>query len=152
MKFYRLEPEVAGGLEPDTLMDRSVSPPQVKRLNYEFDGWSGDGLLESFPCFIVTESLANEIRHLHPTGIELANVEISKSSQFEELYPAQSLPKFMWLKVSGTPGKDDFGISGDYRLVVSEQALNILKSFGLSHCDIADCTSNDQDGSNSKAD
>lgn len=151
MKFYRLEPEVAGGLGPDTVMDRSIAPPRVERLHYEFDGWSGDQLLESFPCFIVTESLAKEIGHMSPTGVELANVKITKSSQFEELYPGKSLPEFRWLKIFGTPGRDDFGISGDYRLVVSERILNLLKRFGLSHCDIADRTSNDQDGANSNA-
>lgn len=151
MKFYRLEPEVAGGLGPDTVMDRSMSPPRIEKLHYVFDGWLDDGLLESFPCFIVTRPLANEIRQTRPTGVELANVEISKSPQFEELFPGKSLPEFRWLKVFGTPGKDDFGISGDYRLVVSERILNLLKRFGLSHCDIVDWTSEDQDGAKSKA-
>ena len=137
MKFYRLEPEVAGGIGPDTVMDRSVVPPRVEQLHYVFDGWLGDGLLETFPCYIVTESLAREIQHLNLTGAQLGNVKITKSSQFEELYPTQSLPKFMWLKIFGTAGKDDFGISQDYRLIVSERALNVLKSFGLSRCRIA---------------
>ena len=136
MKYYYLEPEVAGGFGPDTIMDHSVSPPRVKRLDYEFDGWSGDELLESFPCFIVTDRLANEIQRLNPTGAQFANVKITKSSQFEELHPALPLPEFRWLKVFGTPGTDDFGIAPDNRLVVSERVLKLLKSFPLSHCDI----------------
>jgi hypothetical protein len=49
----------------------------------------------------------------------------------------------MWLKVLGEAGKDDFGISRDNQLIVSERALEILKPFGLSHCDMTDWTSND---------
>lgn len=137
MKFYYLEPEVAGGLGDDTVIDRRVSPPRVEQLHYEFDGWSGDELLESFPCFIVTERLANEIRRLNSSGVQFADVKITQSSEFEELHPGQSLPEFEWLQVFGTAGQDDFGISSNGRLVVSEGILNTFKSFGLSHCDIA---------------
>lgn len=41
-KFFALEPEVAGGLGPNTVMDRSVHPPRVSHLHYVFDGWMGD--------------------------------------------------------------------------------------------------------------
>lgn len=137
MKYYCLEPEVAGGLGAGTVMDRSVSPPRIKQLHYEFDGWSGDELLESFPCFIVTERLAHDIQRLDPTGAQFADVAITKSSQFEELHRAQPLPHFKWLRVTGTPGKDDFGISRDNRLVVSERVLKLLKTAAFSHCTIA---------------
>lgn len=136
MKYYCLEPEVAGGLGADTVIDRSVSPTQIEQLHYVMDGWLGDGLLESFPSYIVTNALAHELNHWHPTGARLAKVKITKSPQFEELHPNRPLPEFMWLKVFGAAGKDDFGISVDNRLVVSERVLNILKSFGLSHCGI----------------
>lgn len=136
MKFYRLEPEVAGGIGPDTMMDRSVSPPRVERLHYVFDGWLGDELLTSFPCFIVTERLANEIEGMKTSGVRFADVKITQSLQFEELHPGKTLPEFKWLQVFGTPGHDDFGISRDRRLIVSERVLNTLKLYDLSHCDI----------------
>lgn len=140
MNFSYLEPEVAGGLGDDTVIDHSVSPPQVERLNYEFEVWLGDELLESFPCFIVTERLAAEIKHLNASGIRFADVKITRSPEFEELQPGESLPEFKWLQVFGTPGKDDFGIASDGRLVVSDTVLNRLKLYGLSHCDISDWT------------
>ena len=83
MKYYYLEPEVAGGFGPDTIMDHSVSPPRVKRLHYEFDGWSGDQLLESFPCFIVTERLVNEIKRLNASGARFGDAKITQSEEFD---------------------------------------------------------------------
>ena len=55
--FHTLEPEVAGGFGEQTILDNSTHPPDVKWLHYVLDGWLGDDILESFPCYIVTERL-----------------------------------------------------------------------------------------------
>jgi putative Mn2+ efflux pump MntP len=57
MKWYVVEPEVAGGFGPNSILDPSVRPPLVTRFNYEFDVWLGDPILEAIGCFIVTQSL-----------------------------------------------------------------------------------------------
>ena len=131
MNFYIVEPEVAGGLGEHTLMDRTTQPPTVSKLLYNFDGWIGDVLLESFPCFIATKRAAEELKMAHSTGVEFSDVEITKSEQFRELYPQRQLPEFLWLKVSGKAGTDDFGIHSDFRLVVSERILKLFQSQGL---------------------
>ena len=59
--YKYIEPEVAGGLGNETIIDKNYHPPIVKKLHYEFNGWLGDDILESFPCFIVSERLKNEI-------------------------------------------------------------------------------------------
>jgi hypothetical protein len=53
--FYYIEPEVAGGLGPKSETRRGNRRLVVTRLNYTFDGWLGDALIESTPCFILTE-------------------------------------------------------------------------------------------------
>ena len=68
MHYFLLSPEVAGGLGPNTMMNRMVHPPEVSRLHYEMEGWLGDELLESFPCFIVTQRVADAIQDAHLTG------------------------------------------------------------------------------------
>ena len=136
--FYSLEPEVAGELGPKTIMDSSVHPPIVSKLHFIFSGWLGDEIIECFPCYIVTEGLVQEIKKLQPSGCWFDDVTIEKSEQFNELYPNKLLPKFKWLKVEGKAGKDDFGISPDNLLVVSERMLKVLKSFNLNECDITD--------------
>jgi len=123
MRYYLLEPEVAGGLGRNTVLDRTSHPPVVTRLHYEFDGWLGDELLESFPCFIVTQRLRVKIEELGFTGVRFSPVEVTLSTQFKTLYPDREVPQFAWLKVDGEPCKDDLGLATDHRLIVSERTL-----------------------------
>jgi hypothetical protein len=132
MRYFYVEPEVAGGLG-DTILDTSVHPPLIGRLHYRFDGWLGDVLLESFPSFIVTENAKNKLVEGGATGVRFDRVEVTTSDLFEEIYPGRKLPKFAWLQVIGQPGKDDFGVAADHRLVMSERALDMLKRLQLSH-------------------
>ncbi|WP_404333529.1 hypothetical protein AB2M62_10480 [Sphingomonas sp. MMS12-HWE2-04] len=133
-EYYIIEPEVAGGWGDDTKFTRiSGRPVAIHELHYCFDGWMGDDLLESTPCYIVTEQLAAEIETSKLSGVSFDHVETSKSSQFEELYPDISLPNFIWLKVIGRPSVDDFGLTSDLELVVSKKALGVLERFKISH-------------------
>jgi hypothetical protein len=65
------------------------------------------------------------------SGASFAHAEITKSDNFLELQPHVELPQFVWLKVNGKAGHDDFGIARDLRLVVSERILNLLEDFGI---------------------
>lgn len=134
--FYFVDPEVAGGLGDSTVMDTSIHPPVVHELEYKFEDWLGDELLESFPCFIVTESLAEKISANKISGFSLDKVSISTSEEFYELQPDVSLPKFLWLKITGKAGIDDLGISDNFRLVVSERFKNLLESSKLDNASI----------------
>ena len=138
MKYYQLEPEVAGGFGEHCIIDRGSGKMVVRKLHYEFDGWLGDELLESTPCFIVSERLARQIERAQLTGISFNHVEITKSDQFDELYPNRQLPKFVWLQIEGRPGQDDFGIGPDPGLVISERALEVLRGVGISNALITD--------------
>jgi hypothetical protein len=133
MKYFKIEPEVAGGISWRTVMDRSVHPPIVSKLHYEFDGWLGDVLLESFPCFVVTLEAQRALESLGAIGIEFDSVEVSTSEQFEIFYPSLKLPPFVWMKVHGEPGRDDFGLGQDLILVISERALDALSALGIAH-------------------
>jgi len=139
MRFYALEPEVAGGWGPNTDFIREPSKPVIVRnLHYQFDGWLGDELLASSPSFIVTERLADKLQSHHLSGYEIKAVEISTSQQFRELYPRRDLPAFKWLYITGRAGTDDFGIADDGRLVVSDKAIAVLRTSQIDHCDVAE--------------
>jgi hypothetical protein len=138
MKYYCLAPEVGGGFGEHTLMDSSVRPPRLTRFHYKFDGWLGDDLLETVACFIGTRRLVDRLQSLNPTGLELDRVEISKSDEFKELHPDRALPEFAWLKITGEAGRDDFGLSQEHRLVVSERVLSVLNSLTLNNCEVWD--------------
>jgi hypothetical protein len=138
MRFFVLQPEVAGGLGRNTVLSRSTHPPVVTHLHYEFEGWPNDDLLTTFPCFIVSERLAHFLQEKCLSGFELQEVEVSLSEQFEELYPERAVPEFIWLNVNGEAGSDDFGVDVSGRLVVSETALGLLRSMNLQNCEAAE--------------
>lgn len=136
MKYFHMEPEVAGGLGEGTVMDRSVHPPTVSELNYEFDDWPGDAILEGFPAFVVTEVAAQALRAVGATGVDFGDVEVTVSGLHEDLNPGGVLPAFVWLKPVGRAGEDDFGVGSDLRLVISGRALDVLKGLGFANADI----------------
>lgn len=135
MAYYYLEPEVAGELGPGTVMDTTVHPPVVSRLEYRFTDWLGDSLVESFPCYLVTDELAGQIEEATLDGAALDDVQVTLSPEAEELLD-QPLPSWKWLKITGKAFQSDFGISDDNRLTVSERAMDVLRQGTLTNADI----------------
>ena len=119
VRCFMVEPEVPGGLGPETEMDRSVHPPRVHKLHIALEGWLGDDLIESFPTFVVTDRCRRVLEDRSLTGFRISEVKVSTTGQFEELYPGRLLPVFWWLQVQGTACEDDFGLTRNGRLVVS---------------------------------
>jgi hypothetical protein len=137
-KFYVVEPEVAGGLGSETVSSRGPSGHRIiSRLHYELDGWLGDHLLETTPCFIATKQLADRLLEAGLSGFSTDLVEVSTSEQFRDLYGDRPIPQFIWLKVGGQPGVADLAVAPDLRLIVSAAALELLKSVGLEHAEVA---------------
>lgn len=124
--FYFVEPEVAGGLGPGTVLDTSVHPPLVSDLEYEFGGWLGDVLVESFPVFLLETSAAEELLRAGMTGFSLDEVNVTRSVEFDEMQPAVDLPNFVWLRVFGEAEVDDIAMGNDYRLVMSMRAVALI--------------------------
>ena len=137
MKYFYVEPEVAGGLGENAEIDHSVRPFQVLRLHYHLDGWLGDVLLESFPVFIITENAKNRLQEAGFSGAAYDEVQITTSYEFKQLYPRRTLPAFAWMKIEGAAGHDDFGIAMDRRLVISERAIDVLRQLGIPNAEIA---------------
>jgi len=136
MRFYVIEPEVAGELGPETEIDTSAHPPIVGRFQHVFSGWLGDEILECFPCYLVVSQLGKAFVKHELSGCELAPVEISRSEQFEEFYSGTELPAFERLVIKGHAGQDDFGLGSDHRLVISERAMSLLRTAVIENCDI----------------
>lgn len=136
MEYFVLQPEVAGGLGPKTVLDRSTHPPRVDDLHYLFEGWLGDELLETFPCFIATEALWKSLEGAGLSGVRAGPVRVSASEQYVEIYPERVLPPFVRLLVTGDPGRDDLGLKHPARLVVSRRALEVLRTGRLEQCGV----------------
>ena len=137
MKYYLLEPEVAGGFGDHVVLDTSVHPPLVRHLHYEFADWFGDDLVCTFPVFLVTEALAKRLTASGLPAFALKDVEITLSPEAEEILEGRALPRFVWWQVTGRPGVDDFGVTDKADLVVSDQGLAVLTGGSqLDNCDI----------------
>jgi hypothetical protein len=140
MKTFVLEPEVAGGLGPLTDLDTTLHPPIIFKLHYVFDDWLGDSLVASFPCFICTSDLASAVKDAGLIGVEFDIVLCSKSELFDDLNGDLDLPEFEWMKICGQRAIDDFALSPQGHLVVSEKALGVLQRGSLKNCKITPWT------------
>lgn len=131
MQYFYIWPNVAGGLGEHTVLDPSVHPPIVTKLHYEVEGWFGDVIVTTFPCFLVTEETQRALQKMGFSGATFAAAEVTISEDCQEDQPGLQLPPFVWLKVHGKVGHDDFGIAADYRLVISKRVLDLLESLGI---------------------
>ena len=140
MKSYLLRPEVAGGMGPSTELDATVHPPMVRRLHYEFAGWLGNDIAETFPCIIVTERLGDALVRSGVMGFELDDVLVTKDPQFEELFPeeAAALPAWRWLRLDAVAGGGDMWQDAAASLHVNEKALTVLRAFRLEACEVVE--------------
>ncbi len=153
-KVFLLEPEVAGGWGPRTVVTNQqeveagiASTWNVSYLEYMFDGWLGDELLTTHPCYIVTDSLAIDLQGEGLSGVQMAPVAVSTSELFQELYPDRELPHFQRLIPQGTARVADDGKLVEWSghdlcltprgdLIVSEPCLEVLRRHRLKHCKI----------------
>lgn len=65
------------------------------------------------------------------SGATFADAEVTTSEECQEDQPGLELPPFVWLKVNGKAGRDDFGIAIPFRLVISKRILDLLESLGI---------------------
>lgn len=135
-EFHVVGPEVAGGLGPKTVVDRSAVPPRVQNLHYVVESWLGDPILESYPVFLVTRALGEQLTTRGLTGFELRDVKVTRSEQLDEFEPHLRLPDFRWLFLTGNPTRDDFAQDGEARLVISDRALETLREGGMRHAEV----------------
>ena len=115
---------------------------EVTFLHYEFYGWLGDELLTTHPCFIVTESLMNDIMSNGLEGVEFRDIKISLSDEFVELYGKIVLPKFVEIKCKFVYEEHLDNLTSDFYLtkyedfIVSEKALFVLRHHTFDFCEI----------------
>ena len=69
-----------------------------------------------------------------PTGVAFGPAEVSKSEELALEMPDLELPPFVLMKDLGRAGVDDFGMSADLSLVVSERIWELLVAGGVRDC------------------
>ncbi|EHR53410.1 hypothetical protein SacmaDRAFT_5250 [Saccharomonospora marina XMU15] len=139
MPYYSLEPAAPGELGERVVMDTSVHPPRVTHAHLHLDGWLSDDLIEAYPCYFVSETLAASLQESELDQYELRDVEVTISEDAPDDERA-TIPGIRWLFVTGTAGVDDLGTTVVGQLVVSDRGLAVLQQGNLDHCDIEDYT------------
>jgi hypothetical protein len=80
-RYFTVEPDVAAGWGEHTVFTRAPGKRTVvHKLHYQFDGWLGDELLETSPCFIVSERIARKIELAQLRGARFEEAKLK--SQF----------------------------------------------------------------------
>ena len=146
MTFYQTSPQVAGCFGDDTeIHDISARPPKFSNFQFELTIWPDDDLIvASGGGYAGSTKLADAIKQAQLSGIEFDHVEMVDGDQFykyRKRHASEKLPGFLWFKFIGQPGIDDFGLIPapvNLPLVVSEKALNLLKTFNHEHLRIKD--------------
>jgi hypothetical protein len=128
---FALEPHVAGELGSKTKLDPTTHPPSVEELHYVFDSAESDDIVETFPVFLVSPRLAASIASRELTGARFAAVQCSLREPTDAAIPA-----YRWLQIVGHPGLDDFWLTHEHRLVVTQAAMDALREHRLEYCDV----------------
>lgn len=146
MNYYLLYPEIAGELgEASEVIYESGRIREVTFLEYNFMGWQGDELLSTHPCFIVTNSLKNDIKSNEFSGVFFKRIKMTFSDEFYDLSGNLEVPQFveMVCEFSYEENLDnlqhDFYFNEYKELVVSERALTILKQHKMNCCVVQRC-------------
>ena len=143
IEFYLLSAEVPG--YPGNNCKPAPHADVFTHLDYELDDFPHDCIFVTVFEHVIEERLADRLNKVDFTGAEIKEVEISFTEEYER-HTSQNrnkkLPKYRWLKVTGKPGVDDFGIEKNGNpvsgLVVSKRVYDLIESFKLEWCDVYD--------------
>ena len=83
---YVLQPLVGGELGQDVEFDHSTHPPGIDRVQYVLDYPTSEDLMESFPAYIVSETLADQLVAAGLRGFTLAEAEVLPSEKYVAVY------------------------------------------------------------------
>ncbi|MFC7344517.1 hypothetical protein [Saccharopolyspora griseoalba] len=137
--FYWLQPDVPGFLGDRTVLDTTVRPPRVQGvLHFQIDNWFGDDLITSYPCYLVTTTMAAALERSGLGRFEIRGVDVTYGDGAHERlirHGVGSFAEFRWLDIGGAAGHDDLGLTPRGRLVVSDAALAVFGQGVLDRCE-----------------
>ena len=135
--FYKISTQVPSQMGKRTVFNKTYSPWKVEKLHAIFDVWSEDDILKTSPCYFVTERLFQMLSSSALTGIEFdSEIDTDTSITFQNLYPNKVLPKFYLINILGKAGSDDFGLTDQKELIVSQRAHDIIRKFNTNETEI----------------
>jgi hypothetical protein len=135
--FYKISTQAPAQMGKRTILDKKYTPWKVEKLHAIFDVWSDDDLLKTSPCYYVSERLFQTLTSSSLSGFELdADLDTDVSLTFKNLYPNKTIPRFILLNIVGNAGVDDFGLTDEGELILSEAAVELLRKFNTTETEI----------------
>jgi hypothetical protein len=131
---YVLDPQVAGELGDETVMDGSTHPPTVTRVDYVLDQPDADEFIQSFPVFLVSLDLGARLQQAGMTGFDLADALVRPSVEYLAAFGDVPHRLYSWLRVHGTPEVDDCWLDQSLQICVSDRMMSIIETTTLSDC------------------
>ena len=129
--FFKVTPQPCGSFGRKTLYGGELTdrPPQIYRFHFEFESTPLSEISGINSTYIGSEELMERIKELFPraTGITFDEVFITATAEFRKQNPGRELPHYKWFKVIGKAKVDDFGISEDHELYVSDRIFALLQ-------------------------
>jgi hypothetical protein len=114
---FVIEPLVAGELGSDTVLDPATHPPKVSAVEYVLDSPTTEDLIESFPVFLVSDELAEQLRGAGLDGFDLAPAQVVRSREYVEAYGNAPHKQYQWLRPRPADAADCW-LDETYRLCV----------------------------------
>lgn len=137
---YRLDPQVAGELGDETVLDSSTHPPLVSQVDYVLDQPDADDLIQSFPIFLISTGLGSRLQDAGLTGFALAGALVRPSENYLAIYGAVPHPQYMWFQVIRADIEADCWLDESLQLCVSDRMMRHLEAADLSDCLIEELT------------
>ena len=129
--FHKLNPQYCGVFGRKTLYAGELTdiPPVIYRLHGEFNVYPDDELVEVSGQYLGTAPLGEALKAMQPraTGLYVDDATVTTTFDFRRNYPGKELPNLKWFKITGKAGIDDFGMSKDHQLVVSDRIFRELQ-------------------------
>jgi hypothetical protein len=97
-------------------VDRSVHPPEVAEVEYLLDSADADDLIESFPAYLVSESLAARLAAID--GLRFERATVAPGDHYAEL--SGDAPHKAYVRLLVTHGPDAW-LDDELRLCVSDR-------------------------------
>ena len=131
-----MEPHVAGELGEATELDPSAHPPIVTAVEYVLDAPGSDDLIESFPVFLVSATLAERLDTAGLGGFVLEDASVRPSAEYLAIHGDVPHGEYRWLRLQDRGSTADAWLDDGQRLCVSDRTMDVLRPYRLARCSV----------------
>jgi hypothetical protein len=110
-QFFQLDPEVPGNEGPGTIVANMPQlqaglafVPEIKHLEFQFDAWLGNDIVQTSPCYLVSDVLAEAMKQSELLGYRLQAITVSTTDvldRWQSEMVERPIPPFVRILMDG---------------------------------------------------